>query len=237
MVITLIFLKKVIKAYAGDENGIARLFFSGKAAYALFYSDGSLVFQNTTKADTSKTLTATYKVKKEYDSVSSIPWNSKMSNITSVIFATDIPINSLANHMYNAKNLISVNIITLNINNITNMYQTYCNCYKLTGSPVCGNKVTDMNKTYCNCYNLTGNPVCGPKVTDMSSTYFNCQNLTGSPVCGDNVTSMEGTYEKCTSLTGSPACGPNVTSMRYTYTNCHNLTGNGYFYSSKVNVI
>jgi len=51
-----------------------------------------------------------------------------------------------------------------------------------------------MFNTYYNCFNLTGSPVCGDNVTNMSCAYHNCRNLTGAPVCGDNVTNMDHTY-------------------------------------------
>ena len=125
-------------------------------------------------------------------------------------------------NFYNEQTLTNVSYIS---DDITNMVDTYHNCFNLTGSPVCGNNVINMNSAYYWCNNLTGNPVCGPNVENMDHTYGSCHKLTGSPVCGPNVTTMRGTYAYCYGLSGNPVCGDNVTNMCATYAGCIGLTG------------
>ena len=224
--------------------------------YAMYYLDGSLVFQVGDDSDNSKTLADSYT---DFEDATTPPWNGCQENFTSVSFDTEIVPISMAYWFNNSLNLVSniSNFINLNIDNLIDMKNTYYNCINLTGSPVCGDKVTRMDNTYHNCRNLTGSPVCGNNVTDMrctyygctnltgspvcgdkvtvmNSTYYNCRNLTGSPVCGNNVVNIKGAYYNCRNLTGSPVCGVKVTDMDGAYYNCTNLTGNAYFYSSVV---
>ena len=131
-------------------------------------------------------------------------------------------VTNMHNSFYNCYNLVGPILVGPNV---TNFSATYAYCNNLTGSPVCGPNVTDMWATYFECHNLTGSPVCGPNVNNMRYTYHNCHNLTGSPVCGPNVTEMGSAYTNCYNLTGSPVCGPNVIHMDWTYANCNNLTG------------
>jgi hypothetical protein len=37
-----------------------------------------------------------------------------------------------------------------------------------------------MSYAYYDCYKLTGSPVCGPNVTDMSGAYHSCRNLSSN---------------------------------------------------------
>ncbi len=123
---------------------------------------------------------------------------------------------------FNGKNIISIRTMC---NTITDMNNSFANCYNLTGTPICGPNVTNMNSTYYQCYNLTGPAVCGPNVKQMWHTYSYCYNLKGTPVCGPNVTNMGGTYQACHNLTGPAVCGPNVVWMPSAYAYCINLTG------------
>lgn len=195
---------------------------------AILYTSGDMVFQRNGKADASKDVVGKYRgyLRNSYSDVSKIPWNSNMRNIINVSFAIKTKPNSMAYWFRGAFNMINCDMTNLNIDNVTNMGDTYAYCNNLTGEPVCGKNVTDMSSTYYSCRNLTGSPVCGEKVINMAWTYGSCGGLTGIPVCGNNVTNMRSTYYFCFNLTGSPVCGEKVTDMSNTYYECSNLTGN-----------
>jgi hypothetical protein len=56
------------------------------------------------------------------------------------------------------------------------MQGAYSDCSKLTGSPVCGENVTNMADTYFNCYNLMGNAYFySTKITNVARC-FNGRN-------------------------------------------------------------
>ena len=111
----------------------------------------------------------------------------------------------------------------INLNNATNMYYTYYDCFNLTGQPMCGDYVTNMTYAYYCCKNLLSEPVCGPNVTDMSYAYCGCDNLIGEAACGPNVVNFSGAYSSCENLT-TAACGDNVKYMVSSYSDCHSLT-------------
>ena len=69
----------------------------------------------------------------------------------------------------NNKNVIP---IIKNINEVTNMASTFASTYNLImARPITGSNVTNMYRTYLDCYRLKGSPVCGPNVSNMTYTY------------------------------------------------------------------
>ena len=59
---------------------------------------------------------------------------------------------------------------------VNNMHTSYMNCFKLQGSPLCGNKVKSMYGAYFNDSNLSGNYAIGKSVNNLIGSYYNCQN-------------------------------------------------------------
>ena len=198
--------------------------FSRDPAYAMVYSDNSMVFQRGNEIETGKTLLASYTGFEEEEYTSS-PWEAYRSNIVNVFFKDKVTPTSIACWFRNHNSLKNMNVANLNLAKTTNMSYAFATCYNLVGSPICGINVVNMIDTYSRCYNLTGSPICGSNVVNMHGAYYFCNNLTGSPVCGENVNSMYGTYQECRKLTGSPVCGLNVVNLVFTYYNCFNLTG------------
>lgn len=100
------------------------------------------------------------------------------NNVTKIVIPDKIQLsdNDFSNAFNNMRNLTIVSIP----NNVVNLSNTYKDCIRLTGSPVCGNNVTDMSSAYSGCNNLTGSPACGNNVTNMFIAYHNCPNLYGN---------------------------------------------------------
>ena len=198
--------------------------FSRDPAYAMVYSDNSMVFQRGNEIETGKTLSASYTGFEEEEYTSS-PWAAYQNNIINVFFKDEVIPTSMAYWFQNHRSLKNMNVVNLNLAKTTNMSYAFASCNNFVGSPICGINVISMIDTYSRCFNLTGSPVCGTNMVNMHGAYYYCNNLTGSPVCGENVSSMYGTYQECHNLTGKPVCGNKVTNMSLTYYNDYNLTG------------
>ena len=110
---------------------------------AMLYSDCSFVFQIGDNVESGKTLIASYT---DFEDIYIPPWDGYQDSFTSVNFNTEVAPISIASWFYHASDMIAniSNFSNLNMNNVTNMASAYSYCYKLTGSPVCGDKVTDM---------------------------------------------------------------------------------------------
>ena len=205
-------------------------------AYAILYSNGTMVFQRGDTPDPSMgEVIGTYTgfEAKEYNSSSSVPWYSNREKIQSVIFKDVIQPVSTAYWFSDCSNMNSCDLTNLDTSNVTNMRSMFYGCSSLTTLDVSGfetGNVTDMDSMFYGCSSLTTLNVSGfetGNVTDMDSMFYNCKFLTTLDVSEfdtGNVISMSYMFNNCSSLTFLDVSGfetSNVTNMSYMFRNCH----------------
>lgn len=108
---------------------------------------------------------------------------------------------------------------------VNNMHTSYMNCFKLQGSPLCGNKVKSMYGAYFNDSNLSGNYAIGKSVNNLIGSYYNCQNLTNFIITNTNAVMMGDAFYNCVNLTGVPFDADRTKSLLNTFYNCYLLNG------------
>ena len=111
-------------------------------------------------------------------------------------------------------------------NGVSNMYATFYNCTSLTTAPAIPNSVKSMEYTFKNCSSLTTAPDMSnaTSVTSLYNTFSGCKSLTTAPIIPNSVTNMCRTFRGCTSLTTAPAIPGSVTNMQDTFADCTSLT-------------
>ena len=138
---------------------------------------------------------------------------------------------------YNFSKLTEIeNINLLDTSNVTNMYQMFFGCSKLTNLDVSNfdtSNVTDMRFMFDSCYRLTSLDVSKfdtSKVTSMSSMFSHCTNLASLDVSNfdtSNVTDMSFMFDNCSRLTSldvNKFDTSNVTNMYEMFYYCNSLT-------------
>lgn len=136
---------------------------------------------------------------------------------------------------------------------VTNCWRTYFNCRNVIGEPLMKSNLADsMGETFCDCWRLSGTPQCGTNVKNFTKAYYNCQNLDGelnqfdetfnsitlagqafyqdsrirgNAICLPNATNLYQTYWKCSDMGGTGYVGENVTDCREAFLDCFNLKG------------
>ena len=106
---------------------------------------------------------------------------------------------------------------------VTNMYETFKNCIRLTDTPTIPDSVTDMSYAFRKCESLATAPVIPNSVTNMCRTFFECKSLTTAPAIPDSVTNMEGTFSGCKPLTTAPIIPSSVESILSMFSGCTSL--------------
>ena len=213
----------------------------GGICYALFYSNGDLVFQLTNEADPERgTLKNTYTVNTSTTysaSSSSLPWYNNRASVKKVVFADVIRPEKMAYWFYGMTNLTEFeNMENLDTSGVTSLYDTFYNCSKLTELDVSGwntEQVTTLYYTFYGCSGLTELDVSGwntEQVTTLYYTFYGCSGLTELDLSSwdvSNVTTMYNTFYNCAALTKLNVSNWNiekVTSLHYTFYNCSNLS-------------
>lgn len=131
--------------------------------------------------------------------------------------------------------LTSLDISSLDMSNVSDMYSMFFECKKLThiqfGTPDTS-KVTDMSFLFGNCESLLSLDVTGfntSRVTDMSYMFQDCKSLTELDLSGfdtGRVTSMRAMFLECSSLRSLNLYGFNtskVTDAGGMFQDCSNL--------------
>ena len=86
---------------------------------------------------------------------------SNATNVTSLVGAFQ--------HCFNLKNVLNLS----NATNLTNLYGTFWNCTSLENNFEIPVNVTDMSQTFINCYNLSGDIIIrSEKVSSISAAFF-----------------------------------------------------------------
>ena len=206
-------------------------------AYALLSSDNTV-------------LTFYYDGRKKYlngmsigpfNSSSERPWNSKISNITSVVFDSSFAnCTSITSTAYWFSTFMNVTDFTgldyLNTANVTSMNSMFDDCIKVESLDVSNfdtHNVTNMANMFSSCMKLKSLDVSKfdtRNVTNMYQMFLGCSNLTTLDVSHfdtRNVTSMYAMFRGCTSLTSLDVNNfdvSKVTSFWSMFHSCTNLT-------------
>ena len=112
---------------------------------------------------------------------------------------------------YSCRKLISdkrtIGLPYLNLSNVTDMYQTFLNCYKIKTIPQFDtSKVTNMESTFSGCILLSDVPLLDTsKVITMQYMFYNCKELKTVPQFNTIlVTNMSYMFQYCRSLIEVP---------------------------------
>ena len=156
------------------------------AAWAILYSDGSMVFQDDAAPAEGKTVVAVYPIdggEYRYDFASrkyTTPWYDRRKEITSVKWQSALRPASTAYWFYDCEKLEQADLAALDTSNVTNMSDMFVGCYALTALDVSGwdtSKGTDMRYMFGWCTALTALDISGwdtSKATSMSYMFYNC---------------------------------------------------------------
>ena len=207
-------------------------------AYAILYSNGTMVFQRGDTPDPSMgEVIRTYKGVEtvKYISHGNVPWYSDRGKIQSVIFKDVIRPISTAYWFFDC-DITSCDLTNLDTSNVTDMGSMFYQCIHLTSLDVSGfdtGNVTRMSSMFWNCRSLTSLDLSGfdtGNVTNMNSMFERCSSLTSLDLSGfdtGNVTNMSSMFSNCSSLTSldvSEFDTGNVTDMGSMFWNCSSLT-------------
>lgn len=214
----------------------------GGYCYALRYSNGDLVFQQTDEqredADRGDLLN-TYEINTSvaYASSSNNPWYSVRTSLKKVVFADEIIPLHMDYWFFSLENITAIeNIEKLDTSNVTTMIHTFNSCKSLTELDVSSfdvSNVTSMKNLFNNCVKLTELDLSSwnvSNVTDISSIFRLCSALTKPIVSGwdvSRVTNMQESFYNCSALTELDLSSWNVsnlTSLYETFSGCSALT-------------
>ena len=200
--------------------------------YVTLYTDGTLSFSNNEETVEGKTVSNSYGNTKNsyYENDSDVPWNSKLSSITTVSFENQIVPSSTMRWFANCSNLTQINNIeNLNTYRTTTMRSMFYGCSKLTNIDVSHfdtSNVTSMQSMFCNSSSLQSLDLSSfdtSNVTNMRSLFYGCTGLTNinlSSFNTSNVTDMVNMFWNCSKLTYlnlSNFDTSNVTNMSYMF--------------------
>lgn len=214
----------------------------GGTCYALFYSNGDLVFQLTDEPDPERgTLTKTSTVDTSASYVFGVvgsknpsrPWGQTAKRI---IFKDVIRPTNM-DYWFYALNYSPefVNMENLDTSAVTSMVNTFngCNTASVDVSGWNVSNVTNMRNMFYGCYKLTNLDLSGwsvSNVTVTASMFYNCYGLTKLNLNGwdvSKVTDMGSMFYNCYGLTDLNVSGWNVskvTAMGNMFYNCYGLT-------------
>ena len=224
-------------AYAADTS--AAELSAANTAYAILYTDGTLVFQNGNTPETGRAVTKTYEVNLSavYDgNTFHAPWYNGRESILVVNFADKISPTSTAYWFWGCGNLKRVdNIQNLDTASITNMSYMFDGCWRLTTLDLSyfdTFNVTNMIAMFGNCRSLTALDLSHfdtSNVTHMESMFSNCSGLTELDLSHFNtakVMFMDGMFDHCSGLIAldlSHFDTSHVMDMRYMFDYCSSL--------------
>jgi hypothetical protein len=137
-----------------------------------------------------------------------------------------VPVTDMTETFYDCYNMTTAPVIP---QSVTNMERTFYNCTSLTAAPVIPKDVTNMDATFLMCTSLRTVPdlsevtgLTGPRA--MLMTFNGCKSLTTAPVIPEGVTELYNTFGGCTSLRTAPVIPESVTNMYNTFGSCTSLT-------------
>ncbi len=112
---------------------------------------------------------------------------------------------------------------------VTDMTNTFAECYNLVSAPAIPSNVTSLVQTFWNCTSLKNLPdmTKAQKVESMQYCFLGCTSLVDASdlVIPSSATNICGLFEGCTSLidTGLPTIPNTVKNMNSTYKECTSL--------------
>jgi surface protein len=219
------------KTYAHSDSGETDPgYFDFSPAYAMLYTDGTMVFQRSKITDQSKILYASFT---DFENSTKVPWNNSMNLIKSVCFASKLSPISTANWFYNAFNLASFDSQNLDTSNVSDMSDMFKFCKNLTDLDVSNwntSNVTNMSGLFdsTDITNLDVSSWDTSNVTDTSYMFSGTDiiDLDLSSWDTSNVTNMSGMFKEANiaNLNISSWDTSNVTNMFYMFEYCYMLT-------------
>ena len=211
-----------------------------KAAYAILYDSGELVFQRGSTPDASKgTVLGTYtgfETKKYTGYNNYAPWYENKTSIKAVSFKDVVKPVSTAYWFYACNKLTDADFTNLDTSAVTSMFRMFSYCSSLTSLDVSSfntSAVTNMHYMFQNCRSLTSLDLSSfdtSAVTSMDYMFCQCSSLKSLDVSSFDtsaVTGMWSMFKDCSSLTSLDLSSFNtsaVTNMRYMFQNCRSLT-------------
>ena len=204
-----------------------------KAAYAILYNSGELVFQRGSTPDAGKgTVLGTYTgfETKKYDYYSKAPWYNDNKSIKSVSFKSVIKPVSTAYWFYACNKLTDADFTNLDTSAVTSMHSMFNNCSALTSLDVSSfdtSAVTNMDSMFNSCSALTNLDLSSfntSAVTSMGYMFYQCSSLTSLDVSSFNtsaVTNMNHMFSDCSALTSLDVSSFDTSAV----TNMNNMFG------------
>ena len=208
-------------------------------AYAILYSNGTMVFQRGDTPDPSMgEVIGTYTgfEAKEYNSSSSVPWYSNNTKIQSVAFKDVIRPVYTNYWFYGCNNMSSCDLTNLDTSNLMDAFYMFRDCFSLISLDLSGfntTNVTNMSYMFSGCSSLASLDLSGfdtGNVTDMSYMFQSCESLTSLDLSGfetENVTDMSYMFYGCYSLASLNVSGfetGSVINMSSMFKGCESLT-------------
>lgn len=211
-------------------------------AYAILYTDGTMVFQRGDKADPDRGGEDAVVGKwtgfeeKRYSISSSVPWYSQRENVKTVLFEDEVKPVSTAFWFSNMSNATSMSLAKLNTSNVTDMASMFCYLPSLTTLNVSSfdtSAVLDMSNMFNSCSALTDLDLTSfdtSNVTDMEQMFIACRALINLTLSDGfktkNVENMYNMFSSCNSLTAldlSSFDTSNVMDMTNMFYSCSKL--------------
>ena len=210
-----------------------------KAAYAILYDSGELVFQRGSTPDASKgTVLGTYtgfETKKYTGYNDYAPWYKNKTSIKAVSFKDVVKPVSTAYWFYACNKLTDADFTNLDTSAVTSMFHMFSYCSSLTSLDVSSFNtlaVTSMDGMFSYCSSLTSLDLSSfntSAVTSMDGMFYSCSSLTSLDVSSfdtSEVTDMAYMFDDCRSLTSLDLSSFNtsaVTSMDSMFWDCNAL--------------
>ena len=209
-----------------------------EAAYAILYSDGSLVFQRGPEADTEHgDVVGSWTGFETQTTMNSsyMPWYDNRLSVTSVIFKDSISPYLMVSWFYGFKNCTSFDLALLDTSHVTSMELLFNNCENLASLDLSNfetSSVINMRNMFNGCKSLAALDLSNFKtqnVTNMERMFDTCKSLASLDLSAfdtSSVTTMYGMFYSCESLVSlnlSSFNTQNVTNMYWMFDGCSSL--------------
>lgn len=211
-------------------------------AYALLYSDGSMVFQRGNVADESKTAAGASVVAEytgfedsQYSSKSYPPWYSERSSIKTVVVEDAIAVESTAYWFYTCYFLSSADLSMLDTSNMVASNNTFAYCGSLESVDISGwvdNGIKSMGSMFYSCDSLVAVELpdgFGSYATSVSYMFSECTSLESLALpdgFAQKPNDFAGVFQGCSALETldlGEGFGAKATRLYSTFQGCSSL--------------
>ena len=117
---------------------------------------------------------------------------------------------------------------------LTDMSNTYVNCYSLRVACPVGPNVTNISYIYDNCRNLNFNCQLGPNTLNLQGAFRNCVNLDRPIEIPETATDISRMFQYCYNLKKDFKIPNNVTNMYATFYGCSKLSNEVEIFAKEV---